>query len=436
MNEELERIEPHFYLRTDKVNKYGKMPLYIRFPRIDGEEPKFSMGKVHFSAEEWDYSTNLPKDSHWKSKLQMTQIQIERAINRCDEDGIAIIKIQLREIVMIVIGKKNGDNKSAKVPNQGKALFVDYYIECIEKKLKNCQIRLSTYKSHLTTINALRDFNPNLKIKDISADTLNRFVEYLKDRSRKKGKSGEGTVINRLSQIKSVIRYVEALGIPIKNPFNTNDIYIQKPRRSEVYLNDEELYKMSRLIHQRKRKLINDKEYIVLMMFLLGCATGMRFCDVYSLKWSNINIDNVNVVIEYICTKNKKKNYIPLNPMAEDVVCWVAGNWSDDVVLPKALFIRPYSNTTVNKTLRILAKKAEISKDITFHVSRRTFATYCRNNNVAKDLRKIAMGHSGDITESYEQWNAYEASKAKDQFACLDFDVLRQKYLNAKESAI
>jgi len=127
---------------------------------------------------------------------------------------------------------------------------------------------------------------------------------------------------------------------------------------------------MSRLIRQRKRKQISDKEYIVLIMFLLACATGMRFRDVYSLKWDNINFDNINAVIEFLCTKTNKMNYMPLNPMAEDVVCRMAYNWSDDVVPQKALFIRPYSNTTVNKTLKILANKANISKDITFHASR------------------------------------------------------------------
>lgn len=218
-----EKIAPYFYLRADKVNKFGKMPLYIRFPRINGDEPKFSMGKVHFSSDEWNYETNLPNDDFWKTELEKEILRINRAINRCYEDSIEITKAKLREIAK---DKKEGENNSAKVPKPETALFVDYYIECIDKKLKNGQIKDSTYKSHLTTINALREFKSNLKIKDISADTLNRFVEYLKDRSRAKGKSGEGTVINRLSQIKSVIRYVEALGIPIKNPFKTNDIYI------------------------------------------------------------------------------------------------------------------------------------------------------------------------------------------------------------------
>lgn len=425
-----EKIDPHFYLRTDKMNKYGELSLYIRFPRIDGEEPKFSMGKWHFTPDNWDYTESLPKDDYLRTKLKKKLLCINRAINRCDEDGIIITKSKLREIVRIVIGKK--ENNSAKVPKPETALFVDYYVECIDKKLKNGQIKDSTYKSHLTTINALRDFKSNLKIKDISADTLNRFVEYLKDRSKAKGKSGEGTVINRLSQIKSVIHYVEALGIPIKNPFKTNDIYIPKPKRKDVYLNDEEFYKMSRLIWQIKRKQINDREYIVLLMFLLASATGMRISDIQSLKWRNLNLDYKNIVIEYPSIKNGKMISIPLNPIAEVVVCRAAYEWGDDIEKGKSLFVKNYANTTINKTLRILAQKAGISKYITFHASRHTFTTYCMNNNISMDLRKRALGHSGDITDSYAHWNAYEASKSKDAFACLDFEILRQKNIKCQ----
>ena len=56
------RIQPTFYLRTDKLNKSGKKPLYVRFTPINGEETKFSIGKAHFSVQEWDYEANLPID--------------------------------------------------------------------------------------------------------------------------------------------------------------------------------------------------------------------------------------------------------------------------------------------------------------------------------------------------------------------------------------
>lgn len=407
------------------------MPLYVRFPRIDSEEPKFSMGKVHFSAQEWDYDANLPTDDFWRSELQKEVIRIERAICRCYEDGIVITKSKLKEIA---VGKKETNAKSVKTPTPQTSLFIDYYVECIEKKLNNGQIRQSTYKAHLTTINAMRCFNPNLKVKDINAETLKRFVEYLKTRNSAKTKDSSSTVINRLAQIKSVIRYIEALGISINNPFKTNDIHIEKARCNDVYLNDEELYRMVRLLNQRKKKQINNKEYSVLMMFLLGCATGMRFSDVHSMKWRNLNFEFQNAVIDFLCAKTQKKNYIPLNPMAEKIVLLCGDEWSGDIENDKTLFVRTYSNTTVNKTLKILAKKARINKNLTFHASRRTFATYCRDNNLTKDLRKITLGHSGDVTDRYEQWNAYEASKAKDSFAFLDIEKIRQNHINANKS--
>lgn len=41
------------YLRVDKKKKDGRIPLYVRFRRIDGEEPKFPIG-IDLLPEEWD----------------------------------------------------------------------------------------------------------------------------------------------------------------------------------------------------------------------------------------------------------------------------------------------------------------------------------------------------------------------------------------------
>lgn len=68
------------YLRTDKKKKNGKMPLYIRFRRIDGEEPKFSLG-IDLSKEEWDEEVMRPVDPALKLLIDKETLRIEREIN-------------------------------------------------------------------------------------------------------------------------------------------------------------------------------------------------------------------------------------------------------------------------------------------------------------------------------------------------------------------
>lgn len=45
--------EPTLFLRVDKKKKDGRMPIYIRFQRIDGKEPKFPLG-INCLPEKWD----------------------------------------------------------------------------------------------------------------------------------------------------------------------------------------------------------------------------------------------------------------------------------------------------------------------------------------------------------------------------------------------
>ena len=67
------------YLRIDKQKKSGKMPLYIRFRRIDGEEPKFPLG-IDLSKEEWDEKIMRPVDPALKLLLDKEVLRIEREI--------------------------------------------------------------------------------------------------------------------------------------------------------------------------------------------------------------------------------------------------------------------------------------------------------------------------------------------------------------------
>jgi len=165
----------------------------------------------------------------------------------------------------------------------------------------------------------------------------------------------------------------------------------------------------------------------ILMMYLLSCATGIRISDIRNLHWANIKLDCKNGVAEFRCQKTGRMNYVPLSPMACDVLCYATEGNIDYVEHERHVFVRVYSPTKINATLKLLAKKVGISKNITFHSARRTFATLCRNNHVEKATRIKLLGHKDrDNTEGYEQWNVEEADKAASKLSFLDMKRLRK----------
>lgn len=406
-------LTPKLYLRKDKKDCEGRMPLFIRFPRIDGKEPKFSMGKIRLSFEEWDDNADLPKDNFLRVEIETELNRIKREIHRCIFDNIPIDIQKLKDIV-----------KNVKPAEPTDSLFIEHYREFLLKREKNGRIRQSTIKSHISTITALEEYNSNLRVRDIDENTISKFIEFLKLRKSKLGKNISNlTFGKRLIQIRSVIRYVSAKGIPIKNPFITGDIYIKPNERNKIYLNEIEL---SRMIGLMDNKDLTDAERRVLLMFLLACATGIRISDMRAMRWGNINLDCTNGTIEFICKKTLRKVYVPLSPMAGDIICSATEGDLDNVINHRSLFVRMYSPTKINGTIKNIAKMVGITKNVTFHSARRTFATFCRDNGISENLIGAILGHKPEnVTDSYIQWDTYTANKPATLLSCFDLKKLK-----------
>ena len=394
------RLIPKLYLRTDKIDTEGRMPLFMRFPRIDGTEPKFSTGGIRLSFDEWDRTDNLPKDEKLRMEIENELNRIKLEIHRCNINNVPIDIPKLREIV-----------KEIKPIDPTKNLFINYYQEFLSRKINNGLIRQSTIRSHISVINALQEFNPKLRVCDINERVVKQFISFLKRRKKESKKNVSNLIFGkRQIQIRSVIRYIAAKGITIQDPFKNHEIVIPPYKRNEIYLNEVELSKMIRLIF---RKDLSLSQHRILLMFLLACATGIRISDIRQLHWENIKLDSKYGTIEFVCIKTQRKVIVPLSPMASDILCYATEDDISNVETKYSLFVKIYSATKINSTLKNLAQKAGITKNITFHAARRTFATLCRDYGVPFDIIQSILGHKpSTVTERYFQWDTYTANKA------------------------
>ncbi len=406
-------LTPHLYLRKDKVDCNGRMPLFIRFPRIDGKEPKFSVGKIRLSLDEWDSKANLPKDEILRTEIEKEMQRIKLEIHRCIIDDIPITISKLRDIVKDTKATAPSDN-----------LFLQYYREYLSIKERNGQIRQSTMKGHIYTMSAIDQFNPRLRVKDINGDFINKFVLFLRNRRTVKGRSVENLTFGKyLIQIRTIIRFISAKGITVQDPFKTGEIFIKPCERSKIYLNEEELSQMVKLFYNKNLSIVERR---ILIMYLLSCSTGIRISDMRALKWRNVNLNCSNGVFEFLCKKTQRKVFVPLSPMSGDLLCRATESDMKNVDENRSLFVRVYSPTKINSTLKSMAKMVGISKNITFHTARRTFATLCSMNGISEIIVGSFLGHKPkDVTDGYRQWNTYEANKTAPKLSFLDLKKLR-----------
>lgn len=130
--------------------------------------------------------------------------------------------------------------------------------------------------------------------------------------------------------------------------------------------------------------------------FLFSCYCGLRVSDIETLQWKDIHTDGKQYKIEKVIIKTKQPLYLPLSKPA---LKWLPerGTQSETAFV----FHLPKGNTT-NKVLQEWADAAQISKHVTFHVARHTFATMLLTLGADLYTTSKLLGHTDiQTTEIY-----------------------------------
>ena len=128
---------------------------------------------------------------------------------------------------------------------------------------------------------------------------------------------------------------------------------------------------------------------IIKTAFLFSCYTGLRISDVRGLTWGKLQKDNENkVFINYVQKKTKKQEYLPIPQIALKYLP-ERGAAKDN----EAVFRIP-DGSYCNKMLKFWAASAGISKHLTFHVSRHTYATLLLSLDSPIEVVSKNLGHS------------------------------------------
>lgn len=126
--------------------------------------------------------------------------------------------------------------------------------------------------------------------------------------------------------------------------------------------------------------------------YLFACNCGLRLGDVRKLKWGDITQDNGRWILSVIMNKSEKPIHIPLGVQARR---WIPGcEDSGKHDTGSLVFEHLPGDSHINDTLKIWAADAGITKSVTYHTSRHTFATMLLT--LGADLYTVSklLGHS------------------------------------------
>jgi integrase/recombinase XerD len=339
-------------------NEQGLLPIYLK---ITVERKTSYIATGHFSnPKAWDEKKQLLKDSHPSAKIINPELT-----HRKNELSKKIVELQ--------ITGKDFSAKTLKALFTGKDLtnifnFIDQY--CEEMKHKRSAGRIEIYKKHQRK---LLDFTKtrNVHFEDIDHDFLYKFDNFIMDKGKaNKTDKEKQQRTNYASAIFSTLRtwFNEAKKrrLITNYPFSTYETPVYKSEGKD-YLSLDELKRWEQFADETNDYV--DKQ--ASLYFLLGCYSGLRISD-----WHKLDLEKnvVNGHIKMIAEKNKEQIVIPINVPLRRVLDKMKGV---DLISDEPV---------INRSLKRIAKKLEINKNITSHCGRKTFAvTMCAERGISSE---------------------------------------------------
>lgn len=374
-----------FYIKRAKTTSQGKSPIYLRVT-VDSKRTEFSI-KRFVETHKWSSEQNKMKGKSEESKTLNTCLDILKSrIYEIQKDLIHTGKeVNGETIKNILLGID--DRKRMLIPifqehnNRMEALLGKEYAKGTLTRYKTC---LSHTKEFLHWKYNVSD----IEIEEIDHAFIADFEFYLRT---------EKACANN-SAVKYIKNFGKIIRICLANKWLKYDPFISYNSKFIVvdrsFLDEDEIQKLS------EKNLEIERISQVRDIFLFSCYTGLAYIDTKNLKHSNIGVGiDGNKWIFTNRQKTKSLSNIPLLPKAEEIIekyknhpyCKITGS-----LLPVL------SNQKMNAYLKEIADLCEISKELTFHIARHTFATTVTlSNGVPIESASKMLGHKSIKTTQH-----------------------------------
>ena len=256
------------------------------------------------------------------------------------------------------------------------------------------------------------------KFSEIEKEDVKEFIKYLVDLKDDTGKS--------IYQVQSVNRIIAGLK-PFIIWMSKKGVFVKGLSNRLKYLRNARHLHRNILTRKELVSLFNVKagnlyEFMMKGIFIIQYATGLRINEVLGLKLSDIDFENKELKI--FESKTKRERVVMIGEVgitylriiidhARNRICFEADK-TDDVFI-SYLEGKMLNENTVNRYLKALCKKANITKTVTTHCFRHSYGTHLLENGLGIKQVSDLLGHR-DLasTEQYTRLNPERLRKTID----------------------
>ncbi|MBN2766090.1 MAG: site-specific integrase [Paludibacteraceae bacterium] len=269
-------------------------------------------------------------------------------------------------------------------------------------KLRELRYSQNTIDSYTFMFREFINYYPENELDDIGEEEIVKYLQYLVT-ERKISTSYQNQAINAIK-----FYYERVKG-------GRRKVYlIERPREEKTLpevLNQDEIKALINATHNLKQKAI----------FMVMYSGGLRISELINLKIKDIDSSRMQIRVEQ--AKGKKDRYTLLSQKTLEVLRKYVSMYQPHEWLFEGVNSGPYSETSIKKALRIALSKTKITKHVTPHTLRHSFATHLLENGT--DIRYIQslLGHqSSKTTEIYTHITVKGFNQIKNPLDRLDID--------------
>lgn len=242
--------------------------------------------------------------------------------------------------------------------------FADWFLQ----KQKG-QLAKGTYEKQYYMLEKWKRWKKTIYFTELDQKFILNFRQWMNNIGNNKT-----TVESNIATLKKFLNAAKKHGILL--PIEVDDIKVGSTTGNRTDLKPSEV---NRLYEYYKSGFINDQNRLVLGYFLFSCFTGLRVSEVLSIHRSQFD----EGFFEYFEKKKDRMQRRNINESTRTLLSYC-----------ELLFIERKDPIYMNRQIKVIANTCGISKKISFHVGRHTFATnFLRAGGDVVSLQNL-LGHS------------------------------------------
>lgn len=361
---------------------------------------KVRVGGKEFTPFSSRYREGTPEAEAWKQSLERRASLIFSDM----EFGRAVYSPQ--EIYELLSGKKQGDAYTL-------AYWVNLHLTRTDERASVGDLAKRTplhYRRKVLLLHeAAQLYAPNSSIQSIKADFGQFYLHFL-------------TVTKHycmayakkcIAMGKKIFDMAYQAEVITRNPFGSLERIKLKTKPIE-YLTEDELTRLEKTV------FTNPTLQLVRDFFMAQCYCGLAYCDLAELTTDDVKDYDGIPSIRVARSKSGTVTAVPIMPPLAAIFERYANTPHQQAT---GRIIPALSNQKTNQHLKTIAESSGITKNLTTHLGRKTFATMAANSGISEGSLAKSMGHTNTSMTRKHYAHQHEASAVKELFNALKKSV-------------